>query len=128
MIEPKPVFDTKVREPIRTSESGIHYQTLKAGRLVRVGVLTMQTDADTQLDLSSPLRTVAASQVGSEGEVRKDDRFGVVLWRFVRISKSPNKNIKGRGVWIGWTPDEKGKFNVPLMHPDSNKENPTFGL
>lgn len=128
MAETRPVFGTRAREPIRASESGISYQTLKPGRLVRVGVLTIQTDADTQLDLSSPSRTVVADPTDVKEEIRRDEIYGPSLWRLVTVRRSNDSRLKGRSVWIGWGKDDEGKFTQPIMHPASRTERPTFGL
>ena len=52
---------------------------------MRIGVLTMESDADTQLDLPSPRRTVIATSTEDQGEIKADDRFGDVMWRFARF-------------------------------------------
>ena len=128
MAEAKPAFGTRAREPIRASESGISYQTLKPGRLVRVGVLTMQTDADTQLDLSSPSRTVVADPTDAKGEIRNDVTYGPSRWRLVAVRRSNDPRLRGRSVWIGWGKDDEGKLTQPIMHPASKTERPTLGL
>ena len=45
----------------------------------------MESDADTQLDLPSPRRTVIATSTEDQGEIKADDRFGDVMWRFARF-------------------------------------------
>ncbi len=120
----KPEFGTTIKDKPRTTEAGNVYQTLKPGRLIRIGVLTIQTDADTQLDLLSPEQTVVTTRETDRGEIRNDERYGSVLWRFTRVGKSSDERLNGRGVWIGWEKDSKGKFTIPLMHPDHKPEEP----
>lgn len=128
MAEAKPVFGTSTRERGKTHESGINYSTLKPGRLVRVGVLTMQTDADTQFDLSSPDRTVIADPRDAGGEVRDDETYGLSRWKLVTVKRSNDPRLKGRSVWIGWGRNDSGELTKPIMHPDSRNERPTLGL
>ena len=130
MVDAKPSFGTPIKERPRVTESGNVYQTLTPGRLIRIGVLTMQTDADTQLDLLSPEKTVITTREQDRGEVKKDERFGDVLWRLARVGNSSDERLNGRGVWIGWTRDDKRKFTVPLIHPDYKRpeDPPNLGL
>ena len=128
MVDTKPEFGTIVKERPRTTEAGNVYQTLALGRLIRIGVLTIQTDADTQFDLSSPEQTVVTTRETDKGEVKRDENFGYVLWRLARVGNSSDERLNGRGVWIGWGKDEKGEFTVPLMHPDYKKPEKPPGL
>lgn len=123
-----PIFGRKHREKPRATEEGLVYQTLKPGRLVRIGVLSLKSETDTQLDLPSPRRTIVSTHKEDKGEIRNDDRFGNVMWRFARVTRSSDIRLEGKGVWIGWTTGEDGKFTQPLLHPDSRRANPTLGF
>lgn len=113
-----PTFGTIPKKNPEITENGNVFQTLKTGRLLRIGVLTINTEADTQLDLQTPDATLITTRAKEKGEIRKDDRYGDVLWRMARVGNSSDERLKGRGVWIGWRRDEKGQFTIPLMHPD----------
>ncbi len=116
-IPPKDFGQKPSYEP-KQGEKFTH-QTLREGRLMRLGNLDLETDAQTQHDIPAPRKTVVITYIHDQGSIRVDPAYGNVNWRYAPVSTSSNPDLKDKPTWIGWTQDKKGQYTQPLMHPDA---------
>ena len=65
------------------------YQTLRQGRLMRIGIVgELESEAQTQVDVAAPPRTVVTTYNYDKGFIRVEPDYGNVNWRYAPVSSS----------------------------------------